>query len=196
MRTDGARGTFSRVRSRTSGLSVNAITLAVRKRKRTWPSVDASRNARSERDGEDDQLDPPRDLDRRAGAGHRADRTVGPARALGGDLATVRAMATPRSRHAARLRADRRGRRPGRGGSPSRAVIARARRRDARADRVRQPERAAPAVSRPAPLPGHLGAAGCRTCSRPSATSGCSRPSRRAASRRSASTGARTARSS
>jgi hypothetical protein len=31
-----------------------------------------------ERHGEDDQLDPPWNLDRRAGAGHRADRTVEP----------------------------------------------------------------------------------------------------------------------
>src|SRR5688572_12217046 len=51
MKTDGPRGTFRRVRSRTSGLSVNAMTLAVRKRKRTCPSFAASRNARTRRTG-------------------------------------------------------------------------------------------------------------------------------------------------
>ena len=45
------RGIRSRVRSRTSGFSVNAITLAVRKRKRTCPSLAASRNARTRRTG-------------------------------------------------------------------------------------------------------------------------------------------------
>src|SRR5262245_47539030 len=107
MKTDGPRGTFSRVRSRTSGFSVNAITLAVRKRKRTWPSVLASRNARTSATG------------RTTSWIHRGIWIVGPGPAMrgsyrgawkapGGELATVRAMATPRSRHAARLRADRR----------------------------------------------------------------------------------------
>ena len=53
------RGHQRRVRSRTSGFSVKAITLAVRKRKRTWPSVLASRNART-KNGQADELDPPR----------------------------------------------------------------------------------------------------------------------------------------
>ena len=107
MNTDGARGTFSRVRSRTSGFSVNAMTLAVRNRKSTWPSVDASRNARTSATG------------RTTSWIHRGIWIVGPepaiagsyrgaSRAPVGDLATVRPMATPRSRHAARLRADRR----------------------------------------------------------------------------------------
>ena len=63
-----------------------------------------------ERDGEDDQLDPSRDLDRRAGAGHSADRTVGPGERPSETLLRSVQMATttPRSRHAARLRADRR----------------------------------------------------------------------------------------
>jgi len=43
--TDSPRGRRSRDRSRTSGLSVNAITDAVRNRKITWPRGRASRNA-------------------------------------------------------------------------------------------------------------------------------------------------------
>ena len=112
-------------------------------------------------------------------------------RAPGGDLATVRAMETPRSRHGARLRADRRRAQARARRIAVGAVIARPRGRDARADGVRQPERRArgqPAGS----AAGHLGAAGCRRCSRPSEIFGSSRPSPRAASPRSASTGART----
>ena len=195
--TDGARGTSRRVRSRTSGLSVNAITLAVRKRKRTWPSVDASRNARSSATG------------RTTSWIHRGIWIVGPepaiARIVPRSLESARrrpcygpAMATPRSRHAARLRADRRrcaG--PARGDSPLAGVIVRARGRDARSDRVRQPERTSPVRSAgPLRAPVTSGAAGCRRCWRPSATFASSHPSRRAASPRSASTGARTARSS
>jgi hypothetical protein len=51
MNTERMRGTRRRVRSRTSGFSVNAITLAVRNRKRTWPSVRARRNARTRATG-------------------------------------------------------------------------------------------------------------------------------------------------
>src|SRR5207302_328696 len=55
------------------------------------------------------ELDPPRDLDRRPRAGHAVDRTaVSCGRTRAGAIATVRAMTTPRSRHAARLRASRR----------------------------------------------------------------------------------------
>ena len=66
-----------------------------------------------EQNGKSDELDPARNLDRRARAGHAADRTAlaGNTPELRGvrlELATVPAMATPRSRHAARLRADRR----------------------------------------------------------------------------------------
>src|SRR5918994_3541141 len=145
MNTDGPRGIRSRVRSRTSGLSVHAITLAVRKRKRTCPSFAASRNARTSRTGRTTSwihrgiwivgpgpairwILPLRDASpwfpRRSSIrlrGHsiatipegarfavacRADLSANPRRAAcyGPNMAT----ATPRSRHAARLRADRR----------------------------------------------------------------------------------------
>ena len=71
------------------------------------PELRREQEREDEENGQDDQLDPPRDLDRRAGAGHARDRTVEacghPARPCYGPD-----MATPRSRHAARLRADRR----------------------------------------------------------------------------------------
>jgi hypothetical protein len=51
MKTAGARGIFTRVRSRTKGFSVNAMTLAVRNRKRTCPSDFARRNARTSTTG-------------------------------------------------------------------------------------------------------------------------------------------------
>ena len=145
---DGARGTFRRVRSRTSGLSVNAMTLAVRKRKRTCPS-------RGEQEREDEKNG------RTTSWIHLGIWIVGPSRPCAdrtaevyadGDLATVRNMATPRSRHAARLRADRR-----RAQARARrfAVVAadrRARRRDARVDCLRR-RGSAPAVSRLPPCP-------------------------------------------
>ena len=49
--TERPRGSRRRVSSRTSGFRVKAITAAVRKRKRTWPSVRASRNASSSTTG-------------------------------------------------------------------------------------------------------------------------------------------------
>ena len=60
-----------------------------------------------EDDGQDDELNPPRDLDRRAGAGHARDRTAEPWRPLPRTRPCYGQprMATPRSRHAARLRA-------------------------------------------------------------------------------------------
>ncbi len=111
-------------RSRTSGLSVNAITAAVRNRKRTCPSVLAKRNARRSSDGKADELDPARDPDRRSLKVRRAaDLSLGsvtpPIVALRGRgptagdearsaCATVAPMASPRSRQAARLRERRR----------------------------------------------------------------------------------------
>ena len=154
MDTDGPRGTSSRVRSRTSGFSVNAMTVAVRKRKRTCPSFAASRNARTSRTG------------RTTSWIHRGIWIVGPGPAMRRIVSRRRCTgtrerpcygpsngdATPRSRHAARLRADRR-------------------RAQARARGVSQSQsssrslavatlaltafdgESSPAVSRPAPLP-------------------------------------------
>ena len=103
---------------------MNAITEAVRKRKRTWPSVPTRRNASTSQHRQAHELNPSRNLDRVAGGGHRADRIAavcassrGSARlrgmsrrtsSLAYELATVMEMTTPRSRHAARLRANRR----------------------------------------------------------------------------------------
>ena len=86
-------GTFSRVTSRTSGLSMNAMTDAVRKRKRTCPSVSREQEREHEEHGQADELDPPRDLDRRAWAAHSRSYAIaiaGPDRA--DRLATVRSM--------------------------------------------------------------------------------------------------------
>ena len=127
-RRESPRGRRSRCRSRTSGLSVNAITEAVRNRKSTCPSVRASMKARNSEHRQPDELDPARDPDRRR---PRA-RVMGRIRSLGEIVsprstrlrqlaterlrvverarhsATVQSMATPRSRQAARLRARRR----------------------------------------------------------------------------------------
>src|SRR5580765_2914589 len=83
------------------------MTLAVKNRKRTCPSVRARRKTTSRRTG------------RTTSWIHRGIWIVGPGPAIAlivqraapgpvRDPATVRAMASPRSRHAARLRADRR----------------------------------------------------------------------------------------
>src|SRR3990172_5040446 len=105
------RGSLSRVKSRTSGLSVNAITEAVRNRKSTCPSVWASRKTRTRRAGSPTSWT------------QRGILIVGPGPAMplivsrratgfGGRDACRRAcygpdVTTPRSRHAARLRARR-----------------------------------------------------------------------------------------
>ena len=56
--TESPRGSRRRVNSRTSGLSVNAITAAVRNRNRTWPSVRAQQKREQQQ----------RPADRRAGS--------------------------------------------------------------------------------------------------------------------------------
>ena len=140
---------------------MNAITPAVRNRKRTWPSVFASRNARTSATG------------RTTSWIHRGIWIVGPGPAMRRIVpsglrerpsetllrSVQMATTTPRSRHAARLRADRR-----RAQARARrfAIIARHRAssRSSRSRSRRSTIRAArPAVSRPRAAPGHLRAA-------------------------------------
>ena len=96
-----------RCRSRTSGLSRNAITAAIRNRKSTWPSEPGEHPDDEEHDGQADELDPPWDLDRRArtarswarivAADVRARSPRDASAVEGGETsATVTRMATPR----------------------------------------------------------------------------------------------------
>ena len=175
---------------------MNAMTDAVRKRKRTCASVCASRNVEDEEDRQSDELDPARDRDRRAASGHAGDRTEAapgiPRRRPGSALATLL-----RSGHehdapvAARCPAARTS-----AAGAGAGAVARPRRRRRRAPRghVRGDRLlgrglgARDRCGRCRRTPPSRPRARSRSSSRPSGTSASSRRSRRTASRRSAST--------
>ena len=115
------------------------------------PELRREQEREDEENGQDDQLDPSRDLDRRAGAGHARDRTA-EVRALGGDLATVRTWRLRATRHAARLRADRR-RAQARARRFAVAAVIAVLAVATLALTAFDGESSPPAVSRPAPLP-------------------------------------------